>query len=80
MTAYYAPPTSAGEITYQPHLLGVARIIYSDAKLKVSGAADAIYLTGISDAAIPVDWQKSKKPNFIPMHWKKFTAPGCKFR
>jgi hypothetical protein len=80
VTAYYAPPTSAGEITYQPYLLGVARIVYSDAKLKVSGAADVIYLTGISNAAIPVDWQKSSKAKFNPDALEKAARAGAKFR
>jgi hypothetical protein len=79
VTVYYAPSTSTGEITYQPYLLGVARIVYTDAKLKVSGTADAIYLTGISNAAIPVDWQKSKKAKFHPDALEKVARAGAKF-
>jgi hypothetical protein len=79
VTAYFAPPATNGEITYQPYLLGVARIVYSDSKLKVSGAADAIYLTGINDTAIPVDWQKSRKAEFHPDALEKTARPGAKF-
>jgi hypothetical protein len=76
---YFAPPTSPSETTYQPQLLGVARIVYSDSKLKVSGATDAIYLTGISDGAIPVDWQKSNKAKFHPDALEKTAPQGAKF-
>jgi hypothetical protein len=79
ITAFYVPPVSAGQITYQPRLLGVARIIYSDPKLKVSGATDAIYVTPISDAAIPVDWQKAIKAGFHPDALEKTARPGTKF-
>jgi hypothetical protein len=59
--------------------LGVARITYSDPKQKISGAADAIYLTEITDAAIPVDWQKARKANFHPDALEKSARPGAKY-
>jgi hypothetical protein len=79
ISAYYAPSVRAGEVTYQPYLLGVARIVYTDSKLKVSSATDAIYLTGISDAAIPVDWQKGWTAKFLPDALEKTARPGAKF-
>ncbi len=76
---YYAPPGKPGSVFYQPRLLGVARIIYSDARLKVSGATDAIYLTEITDNAIPVDWQKSIKTSFHPDALEKSPRSGAQF-
>jgi hypothetical protein len=77
--AFFAPPISTGGFSYTPQLLGVARIVYTDAKLKVNGATDAIYLTSISDTAIPVDWQKSKKAGFHPDALEKTALAGAKF-
>jgi len=79
ISTYFAPPGKSGNVVYQPRLLGVARITYSDARLKVSGAADAIYLTEITDAAIPVDWQKSEKASFHPDALEKTSRPGTQF-
>jgi hypothetical protein len=77
--AYYAPPEDTGQITYQPRLLGVARINYVDSKLKISKAIDAVYLTPITDAAIPVDWQKGDRANFHPDALEKTPHPDAKF-
>ncbi len=79
VSTYFAPPGKPGNIIYQPRLLGVARITYSDTRLKVSGAADAIYLTEITDNALPVDWQKSIKTSFHPDALEKSPRPGARF-
>jgi hypothetical protein len=77
--AYFAPPSAPNELTYRPQLLGVARINYSDAKLKINGAKDAVYLTDITEAAIPVDWQKSRQAAFHPDALEKNARPGLNF-
>ncbi len=79
ITAFYVPPKTSGPFVYQPRLLGVARIVYSDPKYKVSGATDAIYVTPITDGAIPVDWQKAQKTGFLPDALEKSARPGAKF-
>lgn len=79
VSVFYTPPLGIGEITYQPRLLGVARINYIDTKLKVNGSSDAIYLTEITDAAIPVDWQKAEKATFNPDMLEKSPRVGARF-
>ncbi|MBN2257553.1 MAG: hypothetical protein JW704_06990 [Anaerolineaceae bacterium] len=77
--AYYVPVAGSSEITYQPRLLGVARINYSDTKLKINAAADAVFLTPIKDAAIPVDWKNAQKAGFHPNTLEKNPRPDAKF-
>jgi hypothetical protein len=78
ISVYYAP-SGAGAIRYSPRLLGAARITYHDSKLKISDAMDVTYLTEISDAAIPVDWQKAQTAEFTPDLLEKTSRAGAKF-
>jgi hypothetical protein len=41
--------------------LGVARIAFSDTKLKIDVTRDVAYAAPISDSAVPVDWAESTK-------------------
>ncbi len=79
ISTYYAPSEKTGNFLYIPRLLGVARITYSDARLKLSGASDVSYLTEITGSAIPVDWQKSVRTSFHPDALEKAPRPGAQF-
>jgi hypothetical protein len=79
ISSYYAPPAKPKKIIYRPRLLGVARITYSDARLKVTAAADAFYLAEITESALPVDWQKSIEASFHPDVLEKSPRPDAEF-
>jgi hypothetical protein len=56
---YVVPRSNAGR--YIPMALGVARIAFSDTKLKIDVTRDVAYAAPISDSAVPVDWAESTK-------------------
>ena len=59
---YIVPSASAraGE-TYVPVLLGVARVHFSDARLKVDASRDVVYATRVTGDAVPADWSRGVK-------------------
>jgi hypothetical protein len=61
---YYLPirgrVTAGNTLVYRPYILGAARISFADAKSRINTAQAQTYLTEISDAAIPVDWEKAE--------------------
>jgi hypothetical protein len=56
---YVVPRSNAGR--YIPMALGVARIAFSDTKLKIAVTRVVAYAAPISDSAVPVDWAESTK-------------------
>ncbi|GAB4465321.1 MAG: ATP-binding protein [Anaerolineales bacterium] len=54
---------SAGgrKLLYQPKLLGVAKITFADSKAKVNASVSKVYLTPITDNAIPVTWENAEE-------------------
>ena len=58
ITEYFVP--AAGDRRhYSPVALGVARITYSDAKLKIDEARDVVAAAPFRDGAVAVDWQEA---------------------
>ena len=77
---FFVPLNKApsGNITYQPYVIGAAKIRFLDTKNKVDSIVDRVFLTPIVDRAVPVDWadasslsldtnnlQKSPQPNSL---------------
>jgi hypothetical protein len=65
---FFAPtlgPQPAGSsLVYLPHLIGVARVGFSDAKAKVDTTQELTFLTPVSDQAIPVRWEDASEAGF----------------
>jgi hypothetical protein len=61
ISQYFAPGEGSA---YAPALLGAARIVYSDAKLGVDDARDAVVITPIVDGVVPVDWEHAEPAPF----------------
>ena len=52
---------SAGnKLVYQPKILGAAKIHYSDSKSKIDTSESVVYITAITDNAIPVLWENAE--------------------
>ena len=52
---------SAGnKLVYQPKILGAAKIHYSDSKSKIDTSESVVYITAITDNAIPVLWDNAE--------------------
>jgi hypothetical protein len=80
---YFAPargsqPAGAALI-YRPHLIGVARVAFSDAKAKVDTTQELTFLTPISDAAIPVHWEEAEEAGFSASDLEKGPAAAGRF-
>ncbi len=50
--------------TWDPSLVGVVRVSYSDAKLGVDEVRDVVVTTPIGDGAVPVDWELAEPAPF----------------
>ena len=61
---FYVPARGAapagGKLIYQPRLLGAAKIHYSDSKAKVDTSQSMVFVTPITDDAIPVLWDNAE--------------------
>ena len=52
---------AAAPLHYEPGILGVARVGFSDRTLGVETTSDVYYLAPVSDDAIQVDWARARK-------------------
>ena len=61
---YYIPrrgtPPAGSKLYFQPQLLGAAKINYSNAKAKIDESESVVYMTQITDNAIPVTWEEAE--------------------
>jgi len=64
LNQFYVPARgtapAGGKLVYQPKILGAAKIHYSDAKAKVDTSQSMVYVTPITDNAIPVLWDTAE--------------------
>jgi hypothetical protein len=62
---YYLPARGSGDpgsnLTLQPSLLGAAKINFSDPKTKISSSESKVFITPVTDNAIPVAWDDGKE-------------------
>jgi hypothetical protein len=65
--------------TYQPMLLGAARVRFTDSKAGVDEDQDVVYLTPITDQPIPVDWEAAQEAGFALNDLEKDPARGVSF-
>jgi hypothetical protein len=47
-------------LVYEPRIMGVAQVRFADAKTRISTVQGGIWLTPVTDEAIPVDWEKAE--------------------
>jgi hypothetical protein len=51
---------AGSKLVYQPKILGAAKIQYSDSKSKIDTSESIVYITAITDNAIPVLWENAE--------------------
>jgi hypothetical protein len=49
--------------TYQPMILGAAKVRFVDAKARIDTTKDVVFLTSIGNDPVPVDWDNSTESN-----------------
>ena len=57
---YFVPVRQTGTVTYQPAVIGAARILFSDDKLKINESRDLLFATPLTDAVTPCDWVQAQ--------------------
>lgn len=80
---YYAPTRGSApggsSLVYQPKLLGAAKIQFSDAKAKVDTSESMVYITPITDNAIPVLWENAEAIEVPATDLEKSPGSGAQF-
>ncbi len=66
-------------ISYQPMLIGAAKVRYSDPKTRIDTASDVLVLTQILDRAVPVDWEAAQEVDIALNDLTKAPAQGVHF-
>jgi hypothetical protein len=64
---------------YVPVVLGVVRVTFTDAKLKVNETRDLVAAASIGNGAVPVDWEQAKVLDIDPSSLETAPAPGGTF-
>jgi len=54
-------PPAGSTLFLEPRLLGAARIIFADARLKLNVTVDDVYCAPFSDGALVLDWSKATR-------------------
>jgi hypothetical protein len=75
----YFIPAIAAAPRYAPVALGVARITFADAKLKIDAARDVVAAAPIRDGAVAVDWQDAGVLDVAPADLETTPAEGATF-
>ena len=64
---------------YTPVVLGVARVTFSDSKLKASGTRDIVAAAPFAESAVPVDWSAADILDIAPGDLQTAPAEGASF-
>ena len=78
ITQYFIPARGQSD-TYQPMLLGAARVRFTDSKAGVDDQQDLVFLTPVTDRPIPVDWENAQEAGFALNDLEKDPARGMSF-
>jgi hypothetical protein len=68
-----------GATEYVPMLLGVARVSYADAKLRLDDTRNVSVVTAITDGAVAVDWDRAEIADFTVDYLLKTPPTGATF-
>ncbi|MFT3891543.1 MAG: hypothetical protein QM730_07925 [Anaerolineales bacterium] len=81
--AFFLPTrgsTSGGnKLVYQPKIVGVTKVNFADTKTKVSTSQSKVYLTPITDDAIPVTWDNAEEIGIPATDLEKSAQGGAQF-
>ncbi len=53
--------SGGNKLVYQPKIIGAAKVNFADARTKISASQSKVYLTPITDDAIPVTWDNAEE-------------------
>ena len=73
-------PTSGGAATYQPHLMGVARIHYESKTSNVDVNQQVLAAFPMANSVVPVDWEAGQVMDLDPKTLQKSPPPAARYR
>lgn len=73
-------PGSGGAASYQPHLMGVARIHYESKTSNVDVNQQVLAAFPMADSLVPVDWEAGQVMDLDPKTLQKSPPPGARYR
>ncbi len=80
VTQFFIPVRDSGSgVTYQPMVLGAAKVRFADLKTRIDTTQDVVALTPIVDEAVPVDWNAAQTADFALNDLEKTAAQGLSF-
>ena len=83
ISAFFLPARGSAsgqtKLIYQPKLVGAAKVNFSDAKTKVNATQQKIFLTPITDDAIPVSWEDAEETEIPTADLEKSAQAGAQF-
>jgi hypothetical protein len=83
VSSYYIPirgnAAQGKKLSYLPKILGAAKIIFSNPKIKVEYTQSRVYATAITDNAIPVVWDNAEELNIPATDLEKAPQPNANF-
>ena len=81
--AFFLPVrgTASGgdKLVYRPRIVGAAKVNFTDAKTKVSTSQSKVFLTPITDDAIPVTWDNAEEIGIPATDLEKSAQGGAQF-
>jgi hypothetical protein len=72
-------PTAVKSPHYVPVALGVVRVTFTDAKLKINETRDFVAAASIGNGAVPVDWEHAEMLDIEPSSLETAPAAGGTF-
>lgn len=67
------------KLVYQPRILGAAKITYSDSKTNLNQSESGVFVTPVTDNAIPVVWEEAEEIEIPAMDLEKMPHPQAVF-
>jgi hypothetical protein len=72
-------PSAVANPHYTPMVLGIARVTFADAKLKINETRDVVALAPIGSGPVPVDWENAEVLDLAPSELESSPAEGATF-
>jgi hypothetical protein len=83
ISAFFLPvrgsASGGNKLVYQPRVVGAAKINFADAKTKVNASQSKVYLTPITDDALPVTWDNAEELGIPATDFEKSGQGGAQF-
>ncbi len=77
---FFIPVRGRGAgLTYQPVVLGAAKVRFTDPKTRVDTSQDVAFMTPILDQAVPVDWESAQEAGLNPNDLERNPTQGVQF-